>query len=64
MAGVVTNLRSIAGGEMSANTTPGTASGSRGGEDNSTHVAVAIVALAGLAIAAGLVNIKLSAGRG
>lgn len=60
--GTVTNIRTIAGGEMGSPTT-GTASGSRAGEDNSKHVAIAIGALAALAIGAGLVNVRIAAGR-
>lgn len=59
--GTVTNLQTVTGGDM--NTSGGKASGSRVGEDNSKHVAIAIVGLAALAIGAGLVNVKLSAGR-
>lgn len=40
------------------------ASGSLDGEDNSWHVAGAIVAVGLVAIAAGLINVKITAGKG
>jgi hypothetical protein len=61
--GTVTNLQTVRGDVVA----PGngqSASGSRAGEDNSKHVVGGILLLAGLAIAAGLVNVKLSAGTG
>lgn len=43
---------------------PQTASGSLAGEDNSKHVAIAIVLVGVVALAAGLVNVKLAVGKG
>lgn len=64
--GTVTNLQTVKGNGGGMDLTPKSApaSGSRTGEDNSKHVAIAIFGLAALAIGAGLVNVKLSAGTG
>ena len=63
---LVTNLQSYrdASGERGGDVTGTLAHGSRTDEDNSRHVMVAFLAVGVLALAAGLINVKVAAGRG
>ena len=67
--GTITNLQTVrsqqdAGKSTAANLgDTSKAEGSRPGEDNSMHIAGAIILVGLLAIAAGLVNARISVGR-
>lgn len=68
-AGTVTNLTTVRTQKDSGKSTAANVSGkpcaecSRVGEDNSKHIAIAIVAIAVLAVAAGALNARVSVGR-